>query len=110
MMCFFTNQANKTSNTHLARPKPSATKRPHTTYAEELFAKDHGAELQDTIKNLRDGSASSPRKEENLTLYRVARSEAFSKLSASKKQKWETLASEHNERKKNLPPMEHIFE
>jgi hypothetical protein len=113
MTCFFTNQGKcSTSKGSLPPPRPkTATKRPRAINAEDMFAKSERSELLETIKELRDGSSSASHSgEENLALYRKAKADAFSKLSASEKEKWEILATEHNERGKKPPPMSHIFE
>jgi hypothetical protein len=112
MARFYTNQANKHSTVSVPRrPTQVATKRPRSTNAEQLFAKDQKTQIRDAIKQRRDMSdSSSHTKEENLVLYRTVKSDAFLNLSASEKVKWEKLASEHNERIKQLPPIEHIFE
>jgi hypothetical protein len=110
MARFFSNQANKSSNSTLAPPKSTA-KRPRVINAEDLFAKNHSAQLRDAIKVLQDASgASSHTGEENLALYRTVKADAFSKLSDSDKEKWQGQAAEYNERAKHLPPIEHIFE
>jgi hypothetical protein len=71
MARFFSNQANKSSNSTLAPPKSTA-KRPCVINAEDLFAKNHSAQLRDAIKVLRDASgASSHTGEENLAMPQV---------------------------------------
>jgi hypothetical protein len=112
MARFYTNQANKRSNVSVPRqPTQVATKRPRSTNAEQLFAKDQKMQICNAIKERRDMSdSSSHTKEENLVLYRTVKSDAFFSLSASDKIKWEKLVSEHNGRIKQQPPIEHIFE
>lgn len=113
MMRFFTNQG-KCSTSKGSLPPPhlkTATKRPCAINAEDMFAKSERSELLETIKELRDGSSSASHSgEENLALYCKAKADAFSKLSTSEKEKWEILATEHNEHGKKPPPMSHIFE
>ena len=84
-------------------------KKPHATNAVDLFAKSYQDELHTTATSKMDKEGTVIRGA-NLVLYHDAKRDAYRALPGAEKEKWEALAKEHNDRIKELPSTEYIYE
>ena len=92
-----------------AEPPSKPTKAPHETNALMLFAQANQNKLSLALKSELSERGLTPM-EGNFKLSREIKKTAFEQLSDAEKTKYETEAAEHNEKVKDLPPVEHIFE
>jgi hypothetical protein len=84
-------------------------KKPRATNATDLFAKSHQDELRAAATSKMDEEGSVIRGT-NLVLYHDAKRDAYDALPGAEKAKWEALAKEHNDRIKEPPSIEYIYE
>jgi hypothetical protein len=109
MTRWYSNRAGSRSTQSKPAVFAQPIKKPRATNAEELFAKEHKLELRsNTSSKLEQGGSTTPGS--NLVVYHSVKKEAYSDLSSDERAKWEQLAKEHNERIKEPPTMDHIYE
>jgi hypothetical protein len=110
MMRWFSNHTTKRGGS----TKPSLVvtqpiKKPRAANATDLFAKSHQDELHAAATSKMD-EESTVIHGTNLVLYHNAKRDAYVALPGAEKVKWEALAKEHNDRIKEPPSAEYIYE
>ncbi|KIM73871.1 hypothetical protein PILCRDRAFT_14861 [Piloderma croceum F 1598] len=110
MMRWFSNRTTKRGGS----TKPSLIvaqpiKKPRATNTVDLFAKSHQDELRAAATSKMDEEGTVIRGA-NLALYHDAKRDAYVALPGAEKAKWEALAKEHNDRIKEPPSTEYIYE